>query len=62
MTSKRKRPFLVAVYMDEPEKRELTRVASKAGLGLGVWLRVLALTTVRRSDDSVHVEPAAVSR
>jgi hypothetical protein len=62
-TSNRKRPLLVAVYVDEPEKRELTKVASKAGLGLGVWLRVLALTTVRRSDsDGVHVEPAGASR
>ena len=59
MESNRKRPLLSPVYLDEPEKLELTKAASKAGLGLGVWLRVLALTAVRRgSDGDVRVEPA----
>jgi hypothetical protein len=46
------------MYVDERERRELNKAASRAGLGLGVWLRVLALTAVRRgSDGGVRVEP-----
>jgi hypothetical protein len=58
MPEKRKRPFAVTMYVDERETRELNKAASRAGLGLGVWLRVLALTAVRRgSDGGVRVEP-----
>jgi hypothetical protein len=36
MPTKRKRPFIVAVQLDEREKRELKQAADQAGLALRV--------------------------
>ena len=47
MPTKRKRPFIVAVQLDEREKRELKQAADQAGLPLSVFVRALALTTVQ---------------
>ena len=47
MPTKRKRPFIVAVQLDEREKRELKQAADQAGLALSVFVRMIALATVR---------------
>jgi hypothetical protein len=47
MPMKKKRPFIVAVQLDEREKRELKQAADQAGLALSVFVRALALTAVR---------------
>ena len=59
MPVKKKRPFIVAVQLDEREKRELQQAADQAGLALSVFVRALALTSVRRSDGGVRIEPTA---
>jgi hypothetical protein len=50
MPTKRKRPFIVAVQLDEREKRELKQAADQAGLALSVFVRMIALATVRRGE------------
>jgi hypothetical protein len=50
MAAQRKRPFVVAVQLDEREKRELKQAADQAGLALSVFVRMIALATVRRGE------------
>jgi hypothetical protein len=50
MPTKRKRPFIVAVQLDEREKRELKQAADQTGLALSVFVRMIALATVRRGE------------
>ena len=57
MDTKRKRPLPLVVYLDEKERRELTKAAGQAGLALSVFVRALALTAVRRALGGVRVEP-----
>lgn len=57
MTRKRARPNVVVLYLDDKEKRELGNAAAGAGLSLGVYVRALVLTSVRRSGSSMRLEP-----
>jgi hypothetical protein len=50
MPTKRKRPFIVAVQLDAREKRELKQAADQTGLALSVFVRMIALATVRRGE------------
>jgi hypothetical protein len=60
MLMKKKRPFIVAVQLDEREKRELKQAADQVGLPLSVFVRALALTAVRgEAKGGVRIEPAA---
>jgi hypothetical protein len=54
MEAKRKRPHVVAVQVNEQEKQDLERAAARAGLALSVFLRTVALTTIRRLDGGVR--------
>jgi hypothetical protein len=48
MPTKRNRPFIVAVQLDDRERRELKQAADQAALALSVFVRMIALATVRR--------------
>jgi hypothetical protein len=50
MAAKRKRPNIVAVQLDDGEKGELRQAADQAGVPLSVFVRMIALATVRRGE------------
>jgi hypothetical protein len=50
MAAKRKRPFVVAVQLDERERQELRRASNQAGVPLSVLVRMIALAAVRRGE------------
>ena len=49
MAAKRKRPNIVAVQLDDGEKRELREAADQAGV-LSVFVRMISLAAVRRGE------------
>jgi hypothetical protein len=50
MPAKRKRPFVIAVQVDERERQELRQAADQAGVPLSVFVRMIALAAVRRGE------------
>jgi hypothetical protein len=50
MAAKRKRPCIVAVQLNEQEKKELQQAAANVGVALSVFLRMHALVSVRAGD------------
>jgi hypothetical protein len=59
MAVRKSRPIIVAVQLNEQERQELQAAATQAGLKLAVFVRALALTTIRRPGGKMHLEPAA---
>jgi hypothetical protein len=47
MAAKRKRPYVIAVQVNDQELQELRRAATRRGLALSVFVRTAALTTIR---------------
>lgn len=50
MAAKRKRPNIVAVQLDDGEKRELREAADQAGVPPSVFVRMISLAAVRRGE------------
>ena len=48
MPTRKKHPHIVAVQLDDQEKRELKRAADHLGMALSVWLRAAGLEKARR--------------
>jgi hypothetical protein len=53
MALKRKRPYVVAVQVNEQERQELKRAAARAGLALSVFLRAVGLASARQGGVSI---------
>jgi hypothetical protein len=60
MPAKRRRPFVIAVQVDERERQELRRAADQAGAPLSVFVRMISLAAVRRGEVVINDAARAV--